>query len=90
MDSNSLKESLSEAIQEIIKLLQQAHVEELDNNTVKETTAIVLTEILYKEIEGLDLETRGILADIITENNNTIILTEKDLSLYKMTAKGNA
>lgn len=84
------KTGLSESLGEIIRVLRKAHEEVLPVDDLKEVTAEVLIEILFKELKGVEIETRSILSDIITENNSSIVLSDKDLELYKMITLGKA
>lgn len=94
MDSNDklseYKTAISESIEEIIRVLRLAHKEILPMDKLNEVTAEVLVDILFKELAGIELETRSILSDIITENNTAIVLSDKDLELYKMITVGKA
>lgn len=94
MDNNDklseYKTTISESIEEIIRVLILAHKEILPIDKLNEVTAEVLIDILFKELAGIELETRSILSDIITENNTSIVLSDKDLELYKMITVGKA
>lgn len=84
------KTSISESLKEIIRVLKQANSEIIPRDSINEATSEVLIEILFKELETVELETRSILSEIIDENNTTVKMSDSDLELYKMIVMGEA